>query len=86
MNNSAARLSLARCSRSRTDSRPKGSWLWLGYLWVGNNVFDSIVLHWASWSSLSYNQASVPGPMFRSMSSKAHQPHIVLSELMTSIV
>ena len=45
-----------------------------------------IVYYWTSWSSLSYNQASVPGLTFESMSSKAHQAHIVLNESMTSIV
>ena len=37
-------------------------------------------------SSLSYNQASVPGPMFDSMSSQAHRAHIALRGPMTCIV
>ena len=33
------------------------------------DTFDTFEEHWTSLSSLSYNQASVPGPMFGSMSS-----------------
>ena len=46
----------------------------------------TLVWYWTLLSSLSYNQASVPGPRFGSISSFAHQAHIALSGLMSSIV
>ena len=55
-------------------------------LQVGDDVFDCILLHWTSWFSLSYNQAFMLGLIFGSMSCKAHQTHIALSEPMISIV
>ena len=43
--------------------------------------------YWEYFYTVShYNQASVPGPMFGFMSTKAHQADIALSELMTNIV
>ena len=43
--------------------------------------------HWTPWSSVSYNQVSVPGLMLiESTFSLAHQAHIALSEPKTSIV
>ena len=59
---------------------------------VGDNVIDKHCkaldqhLLWTPWCSLSFYKASVSELTFESMSRKAHQVHIALSELMTSIV
>ena len=49
------------------DLRPKSPQFWLGHR-----------QQWTSLSSLSYNHAYVPEPMFGSMFSKAHLAHIAL--------
>ena len=85
-NHSAAGLRLSAVVKDK--DRFEAEWL-LASAWspsVGYDVIDSTVYHWTSRSSLSYNQAFVPGFMFGSMSCKAHQAHIALSEPITSIV
>ena len=62
---------------------PGFSWALFG--WAMRSL-TSIVYHWTSWSSLSYNQVSVSELTFGSMSSKGHQTRIALSEPMTGIV
>ena len=74
---------------SIADLRPKGPWLQPSHLRVSEPH------HWHLFtpciapdllSSLSNNQAYLPGPRFGSMASQTHQAHITLSGSMTSKV
>ena len=58
---------------------------WATFGWA-SGIIVTFVWHWIPWSSLSCNQASVPGlALIESMSSLTHQVHIALSEPVTSI-
>ena len=61
----------------------KFGWATFGWAMMSLTI---IVSHWTSWSSFSYNQASLCGLTFEFMTSKAHQAPIALSEPMISIV
>ena len=63
---------------------PGFSWVTFGRATYSIGTFVAFVLLWTSLSSLSYNQASVPGPNHGSMSSKAHRLTLHC-EAMTSI-
>ena len=56
--------------------------------WAICNIDTDVPLvdQWTLQSSLSYNQAYVPGPRFGFKSTLAHQAHITLSGPMTNIV
>ena len=72
---------------TKADLRPKGPSLgWATFGWANCNIdtFVTLVQHWILLSTLSYNQAPVPGPRFGFMSNQVHQAHIALSGPLTS--
>ena len=65
--------------RFEAERAPTGfSWATNGWTSCIIDTFVTLLWHWTLLSSLSYNQAYMPGPRFRSMSSQAHQAHIAL--------
>ena len=69
-------LFFSRASRSRTDSRPNGSRLRLGHLWVGNDIIDKHCIGLELLVQFKL-QSSIP--------TRTHQAHIALSEPISSI-
>ena len=65
----------------QTWSREAPSFGLATFGWVSCIIdsFGSFIEHWTLLSSLSYNQAYVPGPRFGSKTSLTHHVHIALS-------